>query len=307
MVAGQGLMMKKVLLVVTQKGEKKQYLVQRLSALLVGKVQFKLVNLSDFTIELNGKKVEVKVEGKSVSDFDLVYFRRVGGDFMPIAGSLAICFDSLRLNYIDSVFKEMGPARNKLSSLLKLSLSGLPVPPTFFCFKEHVLENIDYLAACFGFPLIAKEICSQRGQGVFLVKDKNDFSFLDEVAEEDQFLFQKFYPNDEEFRLLVLGDRVAVYERKVRADEKEFRNNVALGAREEFLDLNQTPRALKQIAIKAAKVLGYQITGVDVLVDKTDGKYWLLEANRGPGLTYDESVSPELSQLADYFTKKLRA
>jgi len=98
---------------------------------------------------------------------------------------------------------------------------------------------------------------------------------------------------------------VGVYERKVRTDENEFRNNVALGAKEEFLDLNQIPGVLKQIAVKAADVLGYQISGVDVLVDKTTGKYWLLEANRGPGLTYDEKVSPEMVKLAEYFAKKL--
>jgi len=211
----------------------------------------------------------------------------------------------LELDYIDPVFKEMGPARNKLSSLLKLSLADLPVPPTFFCFKEHVSEKIDYLAARFGFPLIAKEVASQRGRGVFLVKNKNDLHFLDEATEEDQFLFQKFYPNDEEFRLLVLGNEVGVYERKIRTDEKEFRNNVALGAKEEFLDLAQTSEALKQIAIGAAEALGYQISGVDVLVDKTTGKYWLLEANRGPGLTYDEKISPEMAKLAEYFAEKL--
>lgn len=299
--------MKKVLLIVVKKGKKKKHLTQRLNVLLAGKVEFELVRLSDFTIEFDGTKVEVKVQNKSVSDFDLAYFRRVGGDLMPIAGSLAICFDSLGLNYIDLVFKEMGPARNKLSALLKLSLAGLPAPPTFFCFKESISKNIDYLATRFGFPLVAKEVASQRGQGVFLIKNKNDLSFLNKAAEEDQFLFQKFYPNDEEFRLLVLEDEVGVYERKIRTDEKEFRNNVALGAKEEFLDLDQAPEALKQIAIKAAKALSYQISGVDVLVDKTDGKYWLLEANRGPGLTYDESVSPELSRLADYFTKKLKA
>ena len=296
--------MKKVLLVVTKKGRKKKHLTQRLNALLVGKVGFELVRLSDFMIEFNGRDVKVKVEGESVSKFDLVYFRRVG-DMMSIAGSLAICFDALGLKYLDAFFSHMGPARNKLSALLKLSLSGLPVPPTFFCFKEHVLENVDYLSTRFGFPLIAKELASQRGRGVFLVKNKSDFDFLNEATEDDQFLFQKFYPNDEEFRLLVLGDKVGVYERKVRTDENEFRNNVALGAKEEFLDLNQIPGALKQIAVKSADVLGYQISGVDVLVDKTTGKYWLLEANRGPGLTYDEKVSPEMVKLAEYFAKKL--
>jgi len=295
--------MKKVLLVVTKKGKKKLLLTDRLNSLSAQNIKFSLTRLSDFTVEFNGKEVKVEVENRAVSNFDLVYFRRVGGDLMPIAGSLAICFDALGVKYIDSVFQEMGPARNKLSSLLKLTLAGLPVPPTFFCFKEHVLEKVDYLAERFGFPLIAKEVASQRGQGVFLVKNKDDFGFLDQSVEEDQFLFQKFYPNDEEFRLLVLGDKVGVYERKVRTDRNEFRNNVALGAREEFLSLDRLPPELGQMAVKAAKALNYQISGVDVLVDKNDGRYWLLEANRGPGLTYDETISPELSKLAEYFNK----
>ncbi len=99
--------MKKVLLVVTKKGQKKKHLTRRLNVLSAGKIEFKLVRLSDFTIEFNGKKVEVRVEGESVSNFDLVYFRRVG-DMMSIAGSLAICFDALGLEVSRCIFQPHG-------------------------------------------------------------------------------------------------------------------------------------------------------------------------------------------------------
>jgi len=80
---------------------------------------------------------------------------------------------------------------------------------------------------------------------------------------------------------------------------------LALGADEEYVDAEKMPREMKEIAIKAAKVLDIQIAGVDILTD-TQGKRWLLEANRGPGLTYDLQVSPELDSLASFFTRELK-
>ncbi|MBU1126779.1 hypothetical protein KKF11_00320, partial [Patescibacteria group bacterium] len=88
-------------------------------------------------------------------------------------------------------------------------------------------------------------------------------------------------------------------------DMKEFRSNVSLGAKEEFIDIEKAPAEMKEIVIKATKVLNLEIAGADVLIDSTTGKQWILEVNRGPGLTYDTSISPELKQLSLFFQKKI--
>ncbi len=167
--------------------------------------------------------------------------------------------------------------------------------------EEKKQEIIDKL----GLPLVAKQLSSQRGNGVFLIKKIDDFKILNKDFPEREFLFQKFYQSEQEYRLLVLAETIGSFERKIETDAKEFRRNIALGSKEEFIDIKEIPEKMKQIALKAAKVLGIQIAGVDILVDKK-GKMWLLEVNRGSGLTYDPQISPELDSLASFFNQELK-
>jgi len=98
---------------------------------------------------------------------------------------------------------------------------------------------------------------------------------------------------------------VKVWEAKISTDPKEFRSNVALGAREEFYPLADLPPKMEEIAVKAAKTLNIQIAGVDLLEEKVTKKVWLLEVNRGPGFTYDTKISPEIKKIAAFFAKEL--
>lgn len=299
--------MKETLILVTKIGEKRRKLADYLDRQLAGKAKVTLGKLTDLIFEVDGKQVKVWLGKKDMTDFSLVYFRRLGLDFLPHGRTLALCLDHLGIDYFDSVFGKTSLAGNKLTALIRLSLAGLPVMPSFFCWRDRIKEQIGYLEKKFGYPLVAKELARHLGEGVFLLKKREDLSFLKKTDPEDQFFFQKFYPSDEEYRLLVLGDKVAVWERKIRTGAEEFRSNVALGAKEEFLPIGQLPSEMAKIAIKAAKTLSYEIAGIDILVDRRTGKRWLLEANRGPGFTYDLKVSPELPELASFFTNKLRA
>ena len=297
--------MKQLLILVSKEGRKKKKLVDYLKQALADKVKVTLGKLPDLTIDLEGESVRVKLKEREITDFDLVYFRRSTLELLSLARTLAICLESLGIDYIDPAMGKIGPWGDKFTSLTRLSLSGLPVIPSFFCWREKIEEYTDYIISKFGLPLIAKEVTRQQGKGVSLLKRKEDFKFWQKSDPEDQFLFQKFHPNEEEYRLLVLGDKIAVYERKIRQDPKEFRGNVALGAKEEFLSLRDCPEEMKKMAVKAAKVLNYEIAGVDILIDSHTGKRWLLEVNRGPGFTYDPKVSPELPALVSYFASRL--
>ena len=297
--------MKEILILVTKTGKKKQTLVDYLNKNLAGKAKVTLGKLADLVFEVEGKKVKVRLNDKNITDFSLVYFRRLSSDFLPHARTLAFCLDHLKIDYLDSYFGKTSLAGNKLTALIRLSLAGLPVMPSFFCWRDKIEDNIDYLENKYGYPLVAKELLLQQGKGIFLIKKRKDFDFLKKTKPEDQFFFQKFYPNEKEYRLLVLGDRVAVYERKIRIDPLEFRGNVALGAKEEFLEVNQAPKEMKTMAVKAAQILGLEVAGVDIFIASQTGKQWLLEVNRGPGFTYDLEVSSELPELASFFAQKL--
>ncbi|MDP3994544.1 MAG: hypothetical protein Q8P91_01790 [bacterium] len=299
--------MKKILVLVDAIGKKKELFTEGIGRGLPEGYSVSLVRFSDLSFHIDGKKISIKVDGinEEITNFGLIYFRRVGTRFFSLAGTLAICLDSLNIRFFDTTFRHVGPDEDKFTNLTRLSLAGLPVMPTFFCWHNKIEEKEKEIMAKFGLPLIAKQLSSHRGKGVYLIKRQEDFKLLAKDFPDGEFLFQKFYENDEEYRILVLGGTIGAFEKKIRTDPNEFRSNVALGAREEFVNIKKIPQEMKKIAIEAARVLNIEVAGVDILVDKK-GRNWLLEVNRGPGLTYDSKVSPELSGLASFFTRELR-
>ena len=295
--------MKKILILVDKIGNKKKNLVKCLDKNLDSKAEIVLDKFSNLIFEIYRKKIEIKINQYNIKDFDLIYFRRVGGSSW--AGSLATYLDSLKIKYFDTTFDQLGPAGNKLNSLLQLRLAGLPIPPTFFCWKHKIIEQTDNIIDKIGFPLIAKSLFSQRGNNIFLVERKKDFQNIINTENKDQFLFQRFFPQNEEYRILVLGGKAVVWEKKINLNKKEFRNNITLGAKEEFLDIKDIPKEIEKIAIRAAQVRNIEIAGVDILVDKKTKKSWLLEVNRGPEFTYNSKISPELTELSCFFANQL--
>jgi glutathione synthase/RimK-type ligase-like ATP-grasp enzyme len=297
-------MIKKILILVDKKGGKKRLFSDLISEKLAGEASITLTEFSNLTVDIDGKDITVKIDGNDIRNFDLVYFRRVGNRFFSLGGTLAICLKHLGIRFYDTAFLDVGPDEDKFTNQTRLALAGLPVIPSFFCWYEKIGNHKKHVIERFGLPLIAKSLGSHRGKGVFLLKKEEDFDLLNKKGEGVQFLFQKYLPNDEEYRLLVLKDRVAVAEKKIRTDPNEFRSNVALGAREEFIGVDKIPDSMKEVAVKAARTLKIETAGVDILVDKA-GRTWLLEVNRGPGLTYNTKVSPEIDELAKFFKREL--
>lgn len=292
--------MKKILILAEKQSENKQKLVGYLTQSFVGRAEVTLGKFSDLSFEIGTNKIRVKIINEEINNYSLVVFRSVPKKVLPVAEALAVALDFLKIKYLDGAYGKIGLTHSKLASIIKFSLAGLPAMPSFFCWWDKIKEKREDIVSKFGFPLVAKKTTGQLGEGVFLLRSKKDFDFLKQTDPNDQFLFQSFYPSDEEYRLLVLGDRVRVWERKSRTNKTEFRQNVAQGAKEEFLEINQLPNEMAEIALKAAKVVNYEIAGVDILVDKT-GRIWLLEVNREPALTYNAKVSPELKEITSYF------
>lgn len=299
--------MGKLLILVGKIGPKKEFLAEYIAKNLPSDAKLVLARFSDLIFTIDKRKIEIVIDGTGyrIRDFDLVYFRRTGGKFLSMAGTLGICLKAFGINFFDSTFKEIGVAGDKLTSYVRLSLAGLPTIPAYFCCYTKIFEKREEIIERLGLPLVAKQLSLQRGKGVFLIKKIEDFDLLNKDFSQSQFLFQKYCFNESEYRLLVLGETIGSFEKKLKISAKEFRHNVGLGSKEEFIDISKIPEKMKKIAIKAAKVLNIQIAGVDILVDKK-GKMWILEVNRGPGLTYDSQISPELDSLASFFKQELK-
>jgi ribosomal protein S6--L-glutamate ligase len=86
-------------------------------------------------------------------------------------------------------------------------------------------------------------------------------------------------------RVIVVGGRVVASMRRV-AKAGEFRSNLHRGGRGDKVVL---PRAYRSVAIRAAKAMGLEVAGVDMLEGKAGPK--ILEINSSPGLEGVERAS----------------
>jgi glutathione synthase/RimK-type ligase-like ATP-grasp enzyme len=296
--------MKKLLILVDKKSEKKTKLFNYLSDYLKEDAEVLLKEFPQLIYEMSEEGVSIKIDSIDLKDVNLVYFRRVG-DYLPFAGAVCRYLESNNIEFIDESLKKGGLFEDKLTSLVNLSLEKLPVIHSVFIHKEQSLKNMDLIIQKIGFPLIVKGIYSHRMEEVYLIKSKDELEKLLTDNPEQEFLFQKYVDNSEEYRLLVLGEKVAVAQRKVERFIKDNKITIDEEAKELFVDINSIPEEMKKIAVDSARILEDQIVGADIVWDKKANKFWIIEINRCPGILANEELSPELKAFGQFFKEEL--
>jgi D-alanine-D-alanine ligase-like ATP-grasp enzyme len=298
--------MKKILILVDKKGKKRQEFVTLLKSYFTKETEISIHTFNSLVFDISSTGISVSVRGTLVTDYDLVYIRRCGKLYAGTAGVLGLCLKVLNVPFIDTLLEENGVWSLKVASLVKLSAAGIQVPRTIFFVEPSIEKHYDYLIQTLGLPFVAKDVLIQRGEGVFLINSLEDLEKLPRSSEsyKNRYLFQQLIEKEHEYRILAVGNNVGVWYEKFQDNKEEFRYNTAVGAREVFLNKDETPENLSNPGLKAAEVLKIQIAGVDILVEKGTGKVYILEVNRGPGLSIYEGESPEYRAVAEYLEKE---
>lgn len=297
--------MKKVLVLVTELNNNKSTFVKLLKNHVGNELEVDCELFENLIFEISENGAEVFTENQNILEYDLVIFRGVQERVIWIAGCVAMILKKYNKKYFDTVYENPGLPRYKLSQEIEISLNGILVPNTIFFSDQNLEAKFEYLAKKLGLPFVAKNIYLERGRGVSLVKNVEDLKSLPTRNGYNPYLFQKFIEKDQEFRMLILGTRVGVWYEKL-PKEGEFRGNTALGAQEKYLDKTKTPKSMAKVGIQAAKILGLQLAGVDVMTEKGSKRVYFIEANRGPGLTYDESLSPEVKNVSEFILREAK-
>jgi ribosomal protein S6--L-glutamate ligase len=122
-------------------------------------------------------------------------------------------------------------------------------------------------------------------------------------SQKQNILIQKFIAESKgkDIRAIVVGDQVIAAMRRV-AQGQEFRSNVHRGGKTELVELSDE---YKETAIRAARILGLGIAGVDMLEGK-DGPQ-IMEINSSPGLEGIESCTKMdiAGAFIDYIASKV--
>lgn len=177
--------------------------------------------------------------------------------------------------------------RDKLLSLECLVARGLPIPLTGFA--DSPLDTEDVIKSVGGAPVVVKLLEGTQGRGVVLAETKkaaesvvNAFKSLNANILVQQFVK---HANSSDLRLFVIGGKVVAAMRRT-APPGEFRASVQFGA---SVDVVKTSAVERRIAIKAARELGLDVAGVDII--RAESGPQIIEVNSSPGLEGIESAT----------------
>jgi ribosomal protein S6--L-glutamate ligase len=171
-------------------------------------------------------------------------------------------------------------ARDKLRSLQLLSMKGIGMPITGFAHSPDDIDNL--LKSVGGTPVVIKLIEGTQGVGVVLAETKKAAESVIQafMGINANIIVQEFIKESAgaDIRCLVVGDRViAAMER--RAEPGEFRSNLHRGGAAQPIKITKEE---KETALKAVKVLGLKLAGVDML--RSARGPLVMEVNASPGL-----------------------
>jgi ribosomal protein S6--L-glutamate ligase len=171
-------------------------------------------------------------------------------------------------------------SRDKLRSLQLLARDGVGLPVTGCAHSTKDIDGVISLAG--GTPLVVKLIEGTQGVGVILAETKKAAQAVIEAFRglDANILVQEFIKEagGSDVRCFVVGGRV-VATMKRQAAPGEFRSNLHRGGSAEKIKISPEERST---AVRAARTMGLNISGVDVL--RSNHGAVVMEVNSSPGL-----------------------
>jgi ribosomal protein S6--L-glutamate ligase len=194
------------------------------------------------------------------------------------------------VNTLDSILA----CENKYVTSKILQDAGIPVPKMAIIENE---ENIDSAVKQTGgkFPVVLKLLSGSQGIGVSIVESlaslKSVLQTLWKLDSKLEVLIQEKIDSEYDLRIHVLSrkfnapkpedtDAVLLGFMRRNRVKKDFRTNYSLGG---TVEKTKVSKEQEEIAINAAKAIGCNWCGVDIIVDKKTGKNYVLEVNASPG------------------------
>ena len=236
-------------------------------------------------MNITSRKPTVYYGGESLEKADAV-IPRIGASQTFYGTAVVRQFETMG-SYCVNSSEAITASRDKLKSLQILAQDGINMPVTGFA--SHTMDIEGVIEKVGSVPLVMKLLQGTQGQGIVLAETRKAAESVMSAFRqlEADILVQEFIKESSgtDIRALVVGDNVVAAMRRI-APEGEFRSNVHRGGRTEQIILNNEE---EKIAVKAARVLGLRIAGVDLMRSKRGPL--VLEVNSSPGLEGIEASS----------------
>ncbi|NMC36169.1 ATP-grasp domain-containing protein [Candidatus Beckwithbacteria bacterium] len=248
---------------------------QQIQAYFEDKATITFVDYDKLLFILDQNSYKVLAHNLDISSFDLIYFKFYHH----------ILYQSLlALNPKLPIARTVNQALviNKLYQYCCLARENLSFPCTISSRdKQVILQWVSDLH----FPVVVKPWKGSFGEKTVLIQSMVELEkYVNRKSFTDNFyLFQKYVDNDFDLRILVVKSQVKAAFKRLRTSQTEWRNNLSQGGVGISLGGEQLPPGVEALAIKAVKAVGYQVAGVDVVLDKITNQPYVLEVNASPG------------------------
>jgi ribosomal protein S6--L-glutamate ligase len=227
---------------------------------------------------------QLHYKGRSLADYDAV-IPRIGASITRYGTAVLRQFELMGTyspNPSDAILR----ARDKLRTHQLLAAQGIDLPVTVF--GDNPDDTHDLLSMLGPPPHVIKLNEGAQGAGVMLTEKPSASRSVVEALRGlyASFVVQEFIAEAEgaDLRCFVVGDEVVASMRR-QAPEGDFRSNLHRGGTAQHAVATEEECA---VAIRAARVLGLGVAGVDLIRAKRGPL--VLEVNSTPGLEGIEAV-----------------
>ncbi|MEX2647746.1 MAG: 30S ribosomal protein S6--L-glutamate ligase [Alphaproteobacteria bacterium] len=229
-------------------------------------------------MNITSLRPEVRYRGETLAGFDAV-IPRIGASITYYGLAVLRQFEMMGVYPLNESVG-VGRSRDKLRALQLLARAGVGLPVTGFAHSPDDTSDLVRIAG--GAPLVIKLLEGTHGRGVVLAEtDAAASSVIDAFRGLDaHFLAQEFIKESRgsDIRAFVVGSKVVAAMRR-QGKEGEFRSNLHRGGTATVVKITPEERST---AVRAAKTLGLNVAGVDML--RSNHGPVVMEVNSSPGL-----------------------
>ncbi|PTP04640.1 30S ribosomal protein S6--L-glutamate ligase [Vibrio splendidus] len=250
-------------------------------------------------IDIASNNPKIRYMGEELPQYDAV-IPRIGASITFYGTAVVRQFEMMGTFCINESVA-ISRSRDKLRSLQLLSRKGIGLPKTGFASRPDKIQ--DLIKNVGGAPLVIKLLEGTQGIGVVLAETNKAAESVIEafMGLKANILVQEFIEeaNGADIRCFVVGNKV-IAAMKRQAGEGEFRSNLHRGGTAQLVKLTKEERAT---AINAAKIMGLNLCGVDIL--QSNNGPVVMEVNSSPGLEgIEKATGKDVADMIFGFIEK---
>jgi ribosomal protein S6--L-glutamate ligase len=253
-------------------------------------------------MNITSEKPELHYRGENLTGYDAV-IPRIGASITFYGTAVLRQFEMMGV-FPANESVAISRARDKLRSMQLLSRDGVGMPKTGYAHSPDDIQDLITMVG--GAPLVIKLLEGTQGIGVVLAETKKAAESVIEafMGLKANILIQEFIKEagGADIRCFVIGDKVVAAMMR-QAPEGEFRSNLHRGGTATLVKLSPKERAT---AVRAAKVMGLNVAGVDIL--RSERGPLVMEVNSSPGLEGIETATGKdvAGMIVEFIEKKAK-